>query len=350
MVLCRIAFVLLISLAAGCGRSDENTVENLNKLRSLGLLSSHPDVSLSALLSGQNIPLEVTSIDFHPEDLGEAVPQRAYEWTLCFSVGPLLKYECIDDALSVRANTTEPVFTYDINYASLMELLPPEFFEGADGEGSDEFLLSTGDELTSCPAEVGRPCDPSNECEDGLVCVENVCNLPPSISPIPLVVRAVISVASGESVTVARAINLRFTGVDNRDPAPGALEIGSGRLNLIDVREGCQTVGPFAPGLGEIPLAFEASDGSWDTYLDYREGQCVEVNESADAFISWYVSGGKLERPVGTLDFAENTLDLGSELEEPFRLYVAQRDGRNGLVLSCVDFEVTPASTELESD
>jgi hypothetical protein len=85
-------------MACGCSGEDEDGPENLETLRVIGLWTETPELHLTDLLSGQVAGLSVHSIDFHPDDLAGRRVMRTYQWTVCFSLGALVKFACLDES------------------------------------------------------------------------------------------------------------------------------------------------------------------------------------------------------------------------------------------------------------
>jgi hypothetical protein len=337
MLLC----FFIASLGLGCGGGDDDVIESLQRFRVIGMTSSAPDISFWNVLLGASEQVELGVVDFHPDDLlGERVG-RTYEWTACFSVGAITKFACLDPDKALTHTSTDGRFDLELNAAALLALVPEILLE--DTESEEETPNPVDDvpkAVEPCPEGSGTSCATDQDCAESLTCGDGHCAPGPPVSPIPLIIRVQITSESGEVVEAARTIQLRFLGDTNQNPALGTLKVGGGTVALQDTRDGCTPLGPFDSGIGEVPFEFVPDTLGFDTYAAYRFNECIEVDEADDAIISWYVSRGSLSNALGALDFPKNTLTLDDEAG-PVRMYLSLRDGRNGLVTSCLDFELS---------
>jgi hypothetical protein len=78
-----------------------------------------------------------------------------------------------------------------------------------------------------------------------------------------------------------------------------------------------------------------ASDAVESYELSEPEG-CRMATEENSMFLSWYASGGELERGLGRLDGLENQLNLPEDPAQ-VRVFAVLRDGRGGLSTTCID-------------
>jgi len=340
--------LVLVSSLIGCGGEKDDGPENLSRFRVIGVTSSAPDVSLFEVLLGQPAELELGVVDFHPGDvLGRAVG-RTYEWTACFSIGAITKFECLDPEKVLKHTSTDGSFNLTLDTSTLLTLIP-ELLLGdkeSDGDESPDLMeeMEADKEADPCPEGAGNGCSTDDDCDSGLTCVEEHCAPGPSVSPIPLIVRVKVTSDDDEVIEAARTVQIRFLGDNNKNPAPGSLKIREAVVPLKSVSEGCTPLGPFDTAVGSIPLEYVADSDVFDTYTDYRFNECADVNETDEAIISWYASRGSLENALGALDFPKNELSLEEEAGT-VRLFMSLRDGRNGLIVSCVDLEFSDSQT-----
>ena len=227
-----------------------------------------------------------------------------------------------------------------MNLATFAQLVPQALFDAVEeadsGEVGDEQEGDVKPGIDPCPMGSGASCRSTDDCDDGLTCTGGLCDPGPAVSPIPMVVRVRVTTDSGASMAAGRVINLRFLGKPNLNPKPGRLKVRSGSIELSDALTGCAELGPFGAGLDEVPLEYVADDDGLESYATYRSNECAEVDESDEVLISWYTSQGRLDNALGSLEFARNVLTPEPD-GDLARLYVAIRDGRGGLVVSCVD-------------
>ena len=145
----------------------------------------------------------------------------------------------------------------------------------------------------------------------------------------------------GQARHGARALNLRLSGESNQNPALDAVEIRGQKIELLPMEDSespCTQMGPFGVGLDEIPLTALVDESSLDS-TEYADGtQCIEVDEASDVYLSWFTTLGSLDNEAGSLEYNENLLKNLPAEAQPARIYLAIRDGRGGLSISCLEY------------
>jgi len=346
--------MIVLFLLGGCGGKEESTPAELLNLRVVGLWADHPEVSLEQVFTGQVSTVSVRSIDFHPGDLTDVRSPRSYEWTVCFSLGAFVRFECLDPSLALNVTTTVGQLDIPMDPESLFSLFPEalgdKLKDDEDSKAMTQALeaMTDGEKTASevCPEGVGAACSDAMKCGDGLICDEGACAAFPALSPIPLAVRVRVRTEDGQERIAARSIGLRFAGEVNTNPGFSQFSLGMGTLDLPPVTDAdydCVQVGPFHQSIDEIPMSATVDENSMQI-IKYLDGlECLEESEAERAFISWFTTGGRLENGSGTADYNENLLTL-EKPSETTRVYIALRDGRNGLTMSCLEFDRTRVS------
>ena len=102
--ICKVIILTLGSICFfGCSGDEKNIPRNLINYRILAVVAEPPQVMLSDIIAGNSPTVRVRAVDFEPNDL-EGPKEREYEWTLCFSVGAVTQFACLDDFSDVPRN------------------------------------------------------------------------------------------------------------------------------------------------------------------------------------------------------------------------------------------------------
>jgi len=127
----------------------------------------------------------------------------------------------------------------------------------------------------------------------------------------------------------------------NRNPSVAAISVDARTESTIDEETGCF----LFPGVGvpgaDVSISVELSPCSIERFLAYSSLDGCVVRSEADlgtAAMSFYADTGTLLFGNRRLDVAETQLTL-PDLPGLTRLYIAVRDGRNGLDVACADLE-----------
>ena len=333
--------LLFCTLCTACGGRDGDGPSKLNDLRVLGLLTDTPEFELVSLFEMPDQTLAVSVIDFHPSDVSGEQVDRRYTWQLCFSLGALAKFDCLADDKVLEMTTDAPSMGLTLDTATLLGLIPDEFLTAEQSPFST--MMDAGQTSDAvCPDGLGETCSVDDDCQLGLSCSSGVCEPIPATSPVPLIVRVTVESSDEQVVTAARTIGLRFTGELNRNPKFAAFEIGMGRLDateLMPADDGCLQLGPFDSTILRLPIKANFDDSSLQSYPYVDDGVCREGDEFESAFVSWYSTSGTFENQVVTTEYSDNELEFETPTAQTVRVYASLRDGRNGLAMTCFEFD-----------
>jgi len=339
----------------GCDDQDEALPSELSSLRIIGLLSSESDLDINEVFTGTSQPIKVGIVDFHPDDLEGDRVERDYTWEVCFSVGAFTRFDCLDDTRKLTFSGHDPFIEIPTDAVTIFSLFPdiPDA-DPMDDESSEDSNMSLPEGFAlghsvSCTSDLGAACNETEACPDGLFCDEGRCTALPVTIPVPLIVRVTVDTPDGQSRTGARSINLRLAGSKNENPSVLSVDIRGQQVPLMQMENStspCASIGPFAVGLDRIPMSAIVDEARLEK-VKYADGvECREDDEADDVYLSWYTTVGRLKNEAGSLEYADNEVnDLPSEVMSA-RLYLAIRDGRGGLAISCLDYELKGGSPE----
>ena len=177
--ICKVIILTLGSICFfGCSGDEKNIPRNLINYRILAVVAEPPQVMLSDLIAGNSPTVRVRAVDFEPNDL-DGLKEREYEWTLCFSVGAVTQFACLDDAYSITQKSSIPTFEFTPDLETLIQLLPPEFLEQVQMM-TMELETPRLDSSSPCGDSAGQACTVSSSCAAGFTCEDGYCAPPPN--------------------------------------------------------------------------------------------------------------------------------------------------------------------------
>ena len=321
-----ISLLLMVVLSAGaCGDDGLDKKSVLKTYRVIAIKADPPALTL-------NEPTEITLFDFHPQDLSASGrPAVDYQLTLCpFSLGSVTQYECLFDEVSLddlihvsmereeegldevnRENSEaqsggvrpQPNLTLKMTASDLLELLGDDLQTqldqlemGADMLGSEMSFFDAGQ--------------------------------------IDLYVKLLVKIEGEPDFSAVKSIPLILTSDIEVNQNPTLTGVSADQLKDM-VSEG-----------DELKLRAVFSSSSAETYTPplsaEAESQDQEATEKTETLLfSWYTTSGSFDKPLRLQEDTSTTLTLGEE-SGPQRLYLTLRDGRGGVDLMMINFDITP--------
>ncbi|MEE2788889.1 MAG: hypothetical protein VX589_16250 [Myxococcota bacterium] len=329
--------IVLSTVLLSCAADERNIARNVTNYRILSVMTEPPEVRLQDLMMGQAPAIRVSVVDVAPADLA-TIQARQYTWTVCFSVGAVTKFACLDDQYTLDGSSPDGTFEIPLDIATLTQLLPPDALEQFQSELGRPTVDGLGTE--GCPTGAGQSCGMDDDCDAGLRCEDNACMPPPQTSPLPLIIKVRGMLDTGESRVAAKILPLRLYGESNRNPTLSSIRLGNSRLSLDDDHpDTCRVIGPFSLELETVRLAAEPMADAAETYRVYDGDDCRQASEKDDLILAWYTTHGDLKNGLSDGQPFENELTLAST-DGPSRLYLVLRDGRGGLDVHCLEFAV----------
>ncbi len=368
--------VFIVAALPSCGGEEFAEANELESYRMIGLAgvrstvderpeSPAPDLYLDEIFSPDGVEVSIQMVDFDPEGA-----DRRYRHTLCLSVGAPTRFECLAPESALRCGhgveasegcvADGPRAVFQLNLATTAGLLA---ILGGDPGAQGE----TGDQGADCAAIL-----------DGLGSLVEAAQAGCPVSfPIPIIVRTEV-IGPDESIKVAaRSVKVRLpqsfletalsgcdvtfpstpvmpsSGMDqacmeevdgrarNRNPSVTAITVGDRTETEVDSETGCLRF-PAAGVIGaQVPISVSLSPCSVERFLAYSTLDGCVVRSEADlgpAAMTFYADSGELLFGNRRLEEGETKLTLPL-LPGLTRLYVAVRDGRNGLDVACADIE-----------
>ena len=361
--------------AVGCGGEEFAEANELESYRMLGLLGTRsaaadrpespaPDLYLDEVLSPRGVEVAVEMVDFDPKGV-----RREYRHTLCFSVGAATRFECLapESVLTCGSGVETPMGCVADGPRAVFQLTPAtaggllgllggsETGGGGEADAGCAELTATMGRLlevarSGCPVSLPLPLVARTEVisPDGAIRV--AARTVKVRLPIEFIEGALAQcgVEVGEAVDISPAPGADHACMEdvggrplNRNPAVEAITVGERRAVEADAATGCLRF-PAAGRPGDtVPITVTLSSCSVERFLAYSEVDgCKVVNEAdlGSAAMTFYADGGTLLYGDRRLDVGETALTL-PDAAGFTRIYVAVRDGRNGLDIGCADIE-----------
>ena len=324
---------LLITLAvlslSACGDDGLDPKSVLKDYRVITIRAEPPAITLSD-------SVEVELYDFHPQDLkADARPKITYSWTLCpFSLGSVGRYECLVDEISIDEFVQGPP----------MEMIPE------DQEPEDEDPDEDPDEIDlvrpsasqrlifSAPELLALLSESVAEQMELLAMGSEMLGAEMSFfdaGQVELYLKLEVTVEGEPTFYGVKTLPVLL----DDELSPNVNPELTALVNVDDV----DLTALSAEDEVKVEAAFEVSSAEEYTPPksadEERQSQEPETTEETLLF-SWYTTSGTFDKPVRLADDTSATLTVGEEVG-PQRLYLTLRDGRGGVDLRMVEFEVT---------
>lgn len=319
------ALLLGLSLLVfgGCGDDDFTPRYLLDEYRVLAIVADPPAVRPEGIAA-------LRVVDFAPADLEPGPdPVRTYVWSTClYTLGSVTRFECLPGLEVVQATDDGQVIIDFGPGGDFADLPVPDALAGA---GMIPPGVDTFGELVAAVAAVPVPedweVDPDRLREgadpdalvfgdlapdDGyrsilnlvLAFVENTGELPDfGFDPddVQVYTRLLASIPGAPPFEAVKRVRV----------TEDALNVAPRIESLSGVEEGARL-----PAGGEVRLEAAVSD--------------PDIETGSDLLLSWYVSGGELDRALASGELLDNTWELPEE-PGPARLFLVVRDRDGGV-------------------
>ena len=263
----------------------------------------------------------LTLIEFHPNELTEdEVPTIKYEWSLClFTFGSLTQYECAVDEIPLEES------------GNVVRLAPLELFAtlGDDFlkqlEMADSMLSPEMSAFDTGSLNVYVKFTATPEGEEPFKGVKQVTinfddqlpnNKNPQIDAITLVIN---------------------------DPAKEGQFFANSKIKLeASATEDSSEL--YIPTQDPFDISALSTFGEMDQEEESMPEESDQEPVNEELLFSWFVTAGELKSEYGYIDGDDSLLDTTLTLpkeEGKMRVYLSLRDGRGGLDIKYIEFEVT---------
>ena len=308
----------LFSLSA-CGDDGLDAKSVLKNYRVLAMRSDPPALTLTE-------PTEISLYDFHPGDLDSSGrPDIEYQWKICpFSLGSVTQYKCLfdevsldalvqigagetqaDDVDDLRESRPQATSTLKMTANDLLSLLGDDLQMqmeqlemGAGMLGSDLSFFDAGQIILYIKLEVK------------IVGEQDFS----AVKSLPLILNADVQV--------------------NENP------------DLIGIDADLLTMPTELRVDQDVKLEAQFSNTTSEEYIPLLSAEAESQDQEPELqteslLFSWYTTSGTFDKPIRLAEDTSTNLTLGEDSGN-HRIYLTLRDGRGGVDLRMVEFEVLP--------
>ena len=290
--------VACIAVVYQCGGNEFDPKSLLNSYRVIAVQASPPSIGITEFTK----TIQIKLWDYHPNDIkmGQDRPKTQYEWSLClFSVGALRNYECLVDEIPLESATDLTEF----------ELSPIMLFLQAQMDGLlDGLDMGEGD------------------MNDDMMMEES------ELSTIDIYLKLTITVAGETPQQTVKKLTVHFDDrvPQNNNPTIDGIEFAVNEMPIV--------------AESEINLKALIDAQSTETYLAIDPTSNEGEEREEELILAWFSTTGTFEPAVSLLMDPKSVLKIPEKEEEETlgtnRIFLTVRDGRGGVDVQFIDFNV----------
>ena len=331
---------LCVTLLVACRDDETDPKSFLNSYRILALRAEPAQLSISS-------QSQLSLYDFHPQDLNGERPNIEYSWRICpFSLGSLTRYECFVDEIPLTEDMVETnAMGEDSNSESSSDDEAMENEDiGDENNASEEpslmpLALKANSSVTLNPLELfeafgGDLTSQMEQFEMGAGMLGSEMNFFES-GVFEIYIKLTVKVDGESDFEAVKTMTVLLDPEIPVNQHPKITNVSTS-VDLEDLTKlDTET---------EFDIEVEVSA---DSIEEYKPAQSASDQEqgieatlvSETPFVYYYTTSGRFDSAVKLVEENLSTLTLGEE-SGPQKLYIVLRDGRGGVDLRVIDFDI----------